>query len=171
MLYYSFADIMRSHDISKSALRKMVDSGRLIAQKLIVSRDNPNCFKYIIPETELLKLAKFRFCDPVPSADAQPSHYQECWRRYDERLKAREEKEHKPAKIPYYDYLHSDEYRAKRFQALKQDGYRCQMCGTAKNLRVHQNSARIPLALAMGRKRVISFLFSFSPISKIFSEI
>ena len=36
---------------------------------------------------------------------------------------------------------------------------------------IHQNSARIPLALAMGRKRVISFLFSFSPISKIFSEI
>ena len=36
---------------------------------------------------------------------------------------------------------------------------------------LHQNTARIPLALAMGRKRVISFLFCFSPISKIFSEI
>ena len=41
----------------------------------------------------------------------------------------------------------------------------------AEQTSFHQNSARIPLALAMGRKRVISFLFCFSPISKIFSEI
>ena len=42
--------------------------------------------------------------------------------------------------MQYYEYIHSEEWRQKRNQVLKRDGFRCQMCGTAKNLRVHHIS-------------------------------
>ena len=37
----------------------------------------------------------------------------------------------------YYGYFNSEVWREKRMQRLKLDGFQCQMCGTAKNLRVH----------------------------------
>ena len=40
-------------------------------------------------------------------------------------------------KVKYYDYIKSDEWKAKRLEAQKRDGYQCQMCGTAMNLIVH----------------------------------
>lgn len=37
----------------------------------------------------------------------------------------------------YYAYLHSDEWKYRKTQALKRAGYRCSLCGTGKNLEVH----------------------------------
>ena len=37
----------------------------------------------------------------------------------------------------YRQYIRSDEWEKKREERLKKDGYKCQECGTAKNLEVH----------------------------------
>lgn len=37
----------------------------------------------------------------------------------------------------YKDYLRSEKWQEKRKERLLQDGYRCQLCGTGKNLEVH----------------------------------
>ena len=55
---------------------------------------------------------------------------EECQRRQ------QEQKEQQP-EIGYYDYLQSEEWQQKRRQRLKIDGYRCQLCGSGVNLRVH----------------------------------
>lgn len=40
-------------------------------------------------------------------------------------------------KMPEDDYLHTDVWRTLREKRLRFDDYRCQRCGTAKNLQVH----------------------------------
>ena len=138
MRYYSFDDIQRSHNISREALKQRVKSGKLKAEKLQMSEDNPNHFKYIIPETELPKLAEFQTSIPVASKNAQPDYYKNRWARQEERLKEyQKRREERQPKRSYYEYMHSEEWRQKRLKILKRDGFRCQMCGTAKNLRVH----------------------------------
>lgn len=37
----------------------------------------------------------------------------------------------------YYGYINSEVWKEKRMERLKLDGFQCQKCGTAKNLRVH----------------------------------
>lgn len=49
--------------------------------------------------------------------------------------------------MTYDEYIQSDIWKAKRSERLRIDGYRCQMCGTAKNLRVHH--IRYPDVLGM----------------------
>ena len=39
--------------------------------------------------------------------------------------------------VDYREYIESDEWSKKRLARVKMDGYKCQMCGTAKNLVVH----------------------------------
>lgn len=138
MIFYSVNDILRSHELSKETLKRMIKSNKLKAERIQLSRDSVNSFKYVIPETELPKLEAFRICEPVASDDAQPDFYKKIWREQDERRQLRLETQKR--EVEYYSYLHSDEYRAKRFQALKRGGYRCQKCGTARNLRVHHIS-------------------------------
>ena len=150
MKYYSFDDIQRSHNISREALKQRVKSGKLKAEKLQMSEDNPNHFKYIIPETELSKLAEFQTSIPVASKNAQPDYYVNRWAKQEEQhRKWQEEYQHRHEESKrqiaevhkrrknYYEYMHSEEWRQKRLKVLKRDGFRCQMCGTAKNLRVH----------------------------------
>ena len=85
MLYYSLADITRSHDLSKEVLMRMVKRGKIKAVKQVRSKDNPSCCKYIIPETELPKLAEFKICDTTVSEDAQPDFYPKLWREWEEK--------------------------------------------------------------------------------------
>ena len=40
-------------------------------------------------------------------------------------------------RVNYYDYMKSDEWKAKRLECLKRDNFQCQKCGTAKNLVIH----------------------------------
>ena len=40
----------------------------------------------------------------------------------------------------YRDYIQSEDWQKRRLQALKRDGFRCQMCGSGINLRVHHIS-------------------------------
>lgn len=39
--------------------------------------------------------------------------------------------------IPYRQYIESDAWKRKRERRLIHDGYRCKLCGSAKNLQVH----------------------------------
>ena len=150
MRYYSFDDIQRSHNISREALKQRVKSGKLKAEKLQMSEDNPNHFKYIVPETELSKLAEFQTSIPVASKNAQPDYYTKRWAKQEERRRKwqeeyqrrHEESQRQIAEVherrrSYHEYMHSEEWRQKRLKILKRDGFRCQMCGSGKNLRVH----------------------------------
>ena len=40
-------------------------------------------------------------------------------------------------KVNYHDWMNSDGWRKKRNKKLKEAGYKCELCGSAKNLRVH----------------------------------
>ena len=141
MRYFSFEDILHSHSLTRRALMQMLKNGELKAEKLQMSRYEPRHFKYIVSEAELGKLAEFRTSIPSASKNAQPDYYIQRWRKADKwRKKWQEDKqitEVHERRRNYYDYMHSEEWRKKRLKVLKRDGFRCQMCGTAKNLRVH----------------------------------
>ena len=145
MIYYSIQDITDAYDISRAALKYKLRSGKLKFQKLITSRSNPHYFKYIIPETEIVKLEKFKISEPVASADAQPDYYEKYWQEYDEQEKqwleeAQKRQEERKKFLDYYEYLQSKEWQIVRRKRLQIDGYKCQMCGTGKNLQVHHIS-------------------------------
>ena len=140
MRYYSLEDICHSHSLSKEAIKHRIKTGKLKAEKLQINQDKPTHFKYIIPESELEKLAEFRTSSPVASKNAQPDYYAKRWEEQEEWLRKWQEYRNRHEARPkrnYYDYMHSEEWRKKRLKVLKRDGFRCQMCGTAKNLRVH----------------------------------
>ena len=92
MRYYSLMDICRSHNLSKEALKQRVKSGKLKAEKLQMSKDSSNHFKYIIPESELPKLAGYQTNEPVASENAQPDYYTKYWAKQEERLRKWQEK-------------------------------------------------------------------------------
>ena len=156
MLYYSFDDVMRSHKLSREALKQRVKRGTLKAEKLVMSQANPDYFKYIIPETELSTLEEFKVSEPVASDDARPDYYVKRWQAKAERLKHCAEQRQKWEEErqrqleewcerhkydgDYYSYLQSNEWKTLRAQALKRDGYRCQMCDSGTNLQAHHVS-------------------------------
>ena len=140
MRYYSLEDICHSHSLSKEAVKHKIRTGKLKAEKLQMSQDKTTHFKYIIPESELEKLTEFRVSTPVASKNAQPDYYAKRWKEQEEWLRKWQEYRNRHEARPkrsYYEYMHSEEWRKKRLKVLKRDGFRCQMCGTAKNLRVH----------------------------------
>lgn len=145
MQYYSIDDILEAYSISREAIKYRLRKGLLNAQKLVMSRDNPNYFKFIIPETELPKLAEFKIHEPLPSINAQPDYYTKRWEENDriqEELRAQSKafQAKMQKRWDYHEYLHSEEWQKKRMAVFKRDDYRCQRCGTAKNLRVHHLS-------------------------------
>jgi 5-methylcytosine-specific restriction endonuclease McrA len=42
--------------------------------------------------------------------------------------------------VPYYEYLQSEQWRAKHLAALERAGHRCQVCAATEPLTVHHNS-------------------------------
>ena len=159
MLYYSFEDIMRSHKITKEALKWRIKSGKLKAHKLAMSRTSENYFKYIIPETELSKLEEYKQREPTASPDAQPDYYTKKWQeseemfqRWQENCRIEQERRKQQqeywAKVHeeeaqyrnYYDYLKSEAWRQRRLEALKRDKFKCQLCGSGKDVEVHHIS-------------------------------
>ena len=140
MKYYSFTDIMSSHDISKWELRQKVRTGEIIALKQYTSPSRTT-YKYIIPATELTKLISRRVSLPKASEASQPGYYEARWdaeRVRKEKLQG--EREREPRRVNYQEYMQSSAWRQVRNEALKRDGYVCSMCGTGKNLRVHHIS-------------------------------
>lgn len=142
MRWYSLRDITEAYTLSHDQLRRLVETGKLKAEKLFMGKSRTRNFKYIIPDTELPQLAKYKLHEPKASENAQPEYYaklaqkkQQRIKRWEQETQKREEKRRRP--LSYYDYLHSDEWQRKRRQRLKLDGYRCQMCGTGMHLEVH----------------------------------
>ena len=56
MKYYSIPDITASYRISPSVLKQRIMSGQIQAKKQRTSYNNEKMFKWLIPETELVKL-------------------------------------------------------------------------------------------------------------------
>ena len=42
--------------------------------------------------------------------------------------------------IPYQEYLQTEHWRNKRYEALKRANHKCQLCGSKENLQVHHNT-------------------------------
>jgi 5-methylcytosine-specific restriction endonuclease McrA len=145
MQWYSVKDITAAYSLSRDQLRHLIETGKLKTEKLFMGKSRTRNFKYIIPETELSKLAEHKLREPTASDDAQTDYYdklaqkkREQRERWEQEVKKRDEERHKF--LSYYDYLHSDEWQRKRRQRLKLDGYRCQMCGSGTNVQVHHIS-------------------------------
>lgn len=144
MRYFSINDICRSHNLTKDTLKRMIRTGQVKAGKLSMSKRGnvKKNFKYIVSEEELEKLREFRTSEPVASENAQPDYYTKYWQEQEERhrkwQKERQHEEiHEQPKFNYYEYIHSEAWSKRRLEVLRRDRFRCQMCGTAKNLRVH----------------------------------
>lgn len=145
MQYYSIEDILEAYSISKATLKTRIKKGIINAQKLVMSRENPNFFKFIIPETELPKLDEFKICEPSPSTDAQPDFFIKRWEEQDkqeeeERVKFEAFQAKMQKHQDYHEYILSEEWQKKRLAVFKRDNYQCQRCGSAKNLCVHHLS-------------------------------
>ncbi len=143
MIFYSFKDIMKAYQISMEQLKRECLRGKLSFQKLNFSRDNKKSFKYIIPESELVKFEKFKISEPVFNPASQPDYYINKWaeddRKREEIKRAWEARcaEFEKRRKAYAEYLNSDKWKEKRAERLKIDGYRCRLCGTGKNLVIH----------------------------------
>ena len=129
MNYYCIADITKAFDISPESVKYRIKTGKLKAHKL---RRSGNSFHYVIPETELYKLEEFKKREPIPSPFAQPGYYDKnmCVHSY---IDDRENHQ----RVDYREYMQSEEWQKVRRKRLQIDGYKCQMCGTGKNLQVH----------------------------------
>ena len=139
MVHYSFPDIMCGFKISKDTLKKKCFSGEIAYKKLHWSKDNPDYFKYVIPESELEKLSKYKFAEPRFSSTSQLDFYEKKWREREEEHFYKMERGEYNAKsvVNYSEYLKSEWWQQLRTKRLKFDNWRCCMCGTGENLSVH----------------------------------
>ena len=145
MQWYSLTDIAEAYSITCDMRKHKIKSGQLKAEKLFMGKSRTRNFKYIIPENELSKLEEYKQCEPTSSPDAHPNYYENLRRERKEqqeqaRVKAQRRREEwlsQHPRLKYYDYLHSEEWQAKRLQALVRDNFRCQLCGSGTNVQVH----------------------------------
>ena len=142
MPYYSIDTLADAYSLSAEAIKYRIKKGILKAIKLSMSEQSPHYFKFVVPESELPKIEKFKLSEPQILEVNQP----EYWTEYFRKQRAEREKCNKineQARIRYekyrmYDeYMHSEDWLQKRMQRLQMDNFQCQICGTAKNLRVH----------------------------------
>lgn len=152
MQWYSLTDIKKAYSISCDMLKYKIKTGQLKAEKLFMGKSMERNFKYIIPESELSKLEEYKQREPIASPNAQPDYYIKRWQKQAERRKQASEeahrqheewlRQHKPRKsyASYYDYLRSEEWQQKRLQVLVRDNFKCQLCGSGKNVQAHHIS-------------------------------
>ena len=145
LLYYSIPDVIRAYAISRSTLKNKIDTGEIHAERQSTSVSNKKMFKYIIPESELVKLEYCKKCEIVARETSQPNYYVDNYRKEQERrlshdlMKAERTKRARIVE-KYKEYLQSDKWQEVRRERFQIDGYQCQICGTAKNLDVHHVS-------------------------------
>lgn len=77
MLYYSIPDIIRAYRISKETLKTKIFTREIFAIRQPTSIHGGETFKYLIPETELVKLEHLKKCEPIASKMSQPKYYEE----------------------------------------------------------------------------------------------
>lgn len=145
MNYFSFNDIVETHNISKEKLKQLCFSGMLKYIKIQTSRNNDKIFRYCIPEDELSKLAPFRNSEIKINPLSQPDYYTNLWAEQDKEKEKEKERyghfiEERKKRVDYQEYLKSPEWKEKRDIRLALDGYTCRLCGSGKNLHVHHIS-------------------------------
>ena len=145
MLYYSIPDIIRAYAISRPTLMKKIDTEEIYARKQSTSNHGGDTCKYLIPESELVKLESCKKCEIVARETSQPSYYVDSYRKeqkrrlFHELVKAERAKRARIVE-KYEEYLQSDKWKKIRRERFRIDGYQCQICGTAKNLDAHHVS-------------------------------
>ena len=85
MIYYSYSDLLKSgYHISKQMFKYKCLSGELKYELLNWCRNNPEKVMYIIPESELPKLEKYKKGgELVFNPKSQPDYYTNLWAEED----------------------------------------------------------------------------------------
>lgn len=145
MKYYRLEVIAEAYRISKGTLMAWCRSGKLAGVKVPNHPDKIRSYIWMLPETELVKLEEYKLCDPEYEPHMQPNVIMnELIRIKEDFRKNRGEpipdilRTHHGMRAVIYDlYMNTPEYKAKRLEVLKRDGFVCQLCGSGKNLQVH----------------------------------
>ena len=133
--WYSIKDLEGAYSLSQTKLKSMCKSGELGAMRLPDKRYRNNPGQYRIPESELLlKLSEYKIGEPEFKEEHQPSEMLTPRSDSDEIAQIEE------LTGNYRKYIDSEHWNAIRTQALKRDGFRCQICGTGIEPRVHHVS-------------------------------
>ena len=124
--WYSIKDLEKAYSLSHSKLLSMCKSGELGAMRLPDKRYKSKSGMYLIPESELLlKLSEYKIGEPKFKAEHQPSEILTPRSDSDEIAQIEE------LTGNYRKYIDSEHWQAIR------NGFRCQICGTGIEPRVH----------------------------------
>ncbi|MBQ9432954.1 MAG: HNH endonuclease [Synergistaceae bacterium] len=129
--WYTVKDIMVGYSLEKWQITNMCKEGKLGAMRVRDERFKKSPGQYLIPEAELVKLSEYKTGEPLFKEAHQPSEYL-TWKNHETETERMEE-----LIGNYREYLRSERWLSLRNQALKRDGFVCQMCGSGINLRVH----------------------------------
>ncbi|MBR1436954.1 MAG: hypothetical protein IJ587_00320 [Synergistaceae bacterium] len=89
--HYSIPDIVASYGISTPTLKNKIRNGEIQAKRQPTSYTNETRFKWLIPETELVKLEYCKRREPVSGEQSDPEYYEKMFRREEERRRQRGE--------------------------------------------------------------------------------
>ena len=119
------------------------------------------CFHWAIPSSEIPKIKAKKIGELTYCEQSQPEYWdnrREQERQRHEQFKREQEQRDKHQErmrimdeqwkqqhggltyVTYYDYIQSDEWKKVKAKRLNMDGYKCKLCGTAKNLQCHHVS-------------------------------
>ena len=132
MIYYSITDLIRAFNISSATLKAQIKSGKLEAHKLY---NYGNTYMYIVPETELYKLEDKKKREPMPSPFVQPGYSR---RKLGVQNYIDDDRQYHY--VDYHEYIHSEQWQKVRLERFRLDGFKCQLCGSGKNLEGHHVS-------------------------------
>lgn len=145
MIYYSLATLAQCYRIDYADLKVYVRNGFLKSEKLFIDCKPHIMWKYIIPASELHKLAHLKISEPAFIYADQPNNEQrENLLR--ENLYARNRNDIRPdceyfaVLKNYYGYSISTAWNRLRSLCFHRDGYKCKNCGSGINLEMHHVS-------------------------------
>ena len=86
MKYYSIPDITASYGICAPTLKAKIMRGEIQAKKQRTSYTNNKMFKWLIPESELVKLEYCKKREPISGELSNPEYYENLFRKNEFRL-------------------------------------------------------------------------------------
>lgn len=150
MKYYSCAELSKMYGVSQATVKGWIRSGKLEAiQYPHMYAPRPGVYTWLIPEWQICRIGRpiKHYIEPTQEIEYDEkltleAYIREAIRRVVDMVNTREQHKYYQEYIEnaaemYREYLNTEHYKKKRLLRLKLDDYRCQRCGTGKNLQVH----------------------------------